>query len=258
MAEPIANRLMSTRTTPSAQVELDGFRLPEGTLVYAVGDIHGRADLLRGTFARIDADRAAGVPPQTIEIYLGDYIDRGPASREVIDLLISRGERHATVFLKGNHEDFALQFLNTPRLFANWSKLGGLETLASYGLQPSIARTEKQQIALAEEFSARLPASHRDFLLRLQVFFSCGDFFFVHAGIRPGVALSRQREQDLIWIRDEFLTHQGTFEKMIVHGHTPVVAPEFRANRINIDTGAYATGRLTCLRIQGSRLRTLE
>jgi len=230
-----------------------GFRLPAGTRIYAIGDIHGRADLLKETFSRIDTDRNAGVSPRTIEVYLGDYIDRGPDSREVLNMLIERADRYEAVFLKGNHEDFVLQFLSNPRLFASWSKLGGLETLRSYGLQPARTRTVNQQTALARAFDAQLPPLHRDFLRRLEVFFVCGDFFFVHAGIRPGLALNRQRETDLIWIREEFLTYEGPIEKMIVHGHSPVPAVEFRANRINIDTGAYATGRLSCLRIEGSK-----
>lgn len=233
------------------------FRLPAGTRIYAIGDIHGRADLLKETFSRIDTDRKAGVPGHTVEVYLGDYIDRGPASSEVLDLLIERGSRYVAVFLKGNHEDFALQFLSNPRLFSSWSRLGGLETLASYGLQPLLAKTVDQQMALAKAFNSQLPSSHRDFLLRLQVFFSCGDFFFVHAGIKPGVPLNRQREADLIWIREEFLTYDGPFEKMIVHGHSPVLAADFRTNRINIDTGAYATGRLSCLRIEGDEYKMI-
>jgi serine/threonine protein phosphatase 1 len=226
-------------------------RLPSGTCVYAVGDIHGRADLLAETFVRIDDDRQKRTQPRTIEVFLGDYVDRGPASREVLDMLVDRGQRHETVFLKGNHEELLLQFIGTQRFVPNWSKLGGRQTLASYGLQPSLTMTADQEAALAAALNARLPAAHRDFLRHLQTFFSCGDYFFVHAGIKPGIALNRQREADLLWIRDEFLNFGGPFEKMIVHGHSPVLAPEFRTNRINIDTGAYATGRLTCLRIDG-------
>jgi serine/threonine protein phosphatase 1 len=226
-------------------------RLPTGTCVYAIGDIHGRADLLAETLVRIDADRQKAIWPRTIEVFLGDYVDRGPASREVLDMLVDRRQRHETVFLKGNHEELLLQFIGTQRPVPNWSKLGGLQTLASYGVQPSLTMTADQEQALAAALTIAMPAAHRNFLLQLQTFFSCGDYFFVHAGIRPGIALNRQREADLLWIRDEFLNFDGPFEKMIVHGHSPVLAPEFRPNRINIDTGAYATGRLTCVRIDG-------
>jgi serine/threonine protein phosphatase 1 len=230
--------------------------LPEGVCIYAVGDIHGRADLLTDVLDRIDADRVASVPSRAIEIYLGDLIDRGPASRGVVDLLTERGSRRETVCLKGNHEDLALRFLADPSLFGPWAKLGGRETLMSYGLTP-LVRGFDEEAALARAFGAALPLAHRVFLTGLPVFYSCGDFLFVHAGIKPGVALDRQRETDLLWIRDEFLDWDAPFEKMIVHGHTPVLEPEFRHNRINIDTGAYATGKLTCLRIEGADVRIL-
>jgi serine/threonine protein phosphatase 1 len=229
---------------------------PDGVRVYAVGDIHGRADLLTGVFDRIDADRAASPPCRVIEIYLGDLIDRGPASRGVIDLLIERGSRREIVCLKGNHEDLALRFLVDPSLFGTWTKLGGRETLMSYGLTPLVRGLDEQE-ALARAFGAALPPAHRSFLMALPVFHACGDFLFVHAGIKPGVAFERQREIDLLWIRDEFLDWDAPFEKMIVHGHTPVLEADFRHNRINIDTGAYATGKLTCLRIEGVDLRLI-
>jgi serine/threonine protein phosphatase 1 len=230
--------------------------LPDGIRIYAVGDIHGCADLLAKVFTRIDADRAASPPVRCLELYLGDLIDRGPASREVIDLLIERGGRREIVCLKGNHEDLALRFLAEPRLFATWAKLGGRETLMSYGLTP-LVRGFDEQSALARAFGAALPPPHRSFLMRLPVFHVCGDFLFVHAGIKPGIALDRQRETDLLWIRDEFLNWGAPFEKVVVHGHTPVLEPQFLQNRINIDTGAYATGKLTCLRIEGFDLRVI-
>lgn len=230
--------------------------LPEGVRIYAVGDVHGRADLLADLCTRIDADRAGSAPVRAIEIYLGDLIDRGPASQAVISLLIERASRREVVCLKGNHEELALRFLADPSLFGTWARLGGRETLMSYGLTPRV-RGLDQEAALARAFSAALPPAHRNFLTGLPVFFTCGDFLFVHAGIRPGIALDRQREMDLLWIRDEFLDWDAPFEKMVVHGHTPVLQPEFRSNRINIDTGAYATGKLTCLRMEGADLRLI-
>ncbi|WP_247466507.1 metallophosphoesterase family protein [Bradyrhizobium sp. 62] len=227
--------------------------LSAGVRIYAVGDIHGCADLLEGVFGRIDADRASSASSRTVEVYLGDLIDRGGASRHVIDLLIERKLNHEVVCLKGNHEDLALRFLSSPQLFEGWAGLGGRETLRSYGLTP-LARKPDEMAALAGAFGEALPAAHRNFLLSLPAFFSCGDFFFVHAGVKPGVPLERQREQDLLWIRQEFLSWDAPFEKMIIHGHTPVQVPDFRDNRVNVDTGAYATGRLSCLRIEGTEL----
>lgn len=229
-------------------------RLPEGVRIYAVGDIHGCADLLEGVFRRIDADCASFASPRTVEVYLGDLIDRGGASRRVIDLLIERKLKHEVVCLKGNHEDLALRFLNSPHIFEEWADLGGRETLMSYGLTP-LARKPDEMAALAGAFAAALPPAHRNFLLGLPAFYSCDDFFFVHAGVKPGVPLERQREQDLLWIRQEFLSWDAPFEKMIIHGHTPVRVPDFRDNRVNVDTGAYATGHLSCLRVEGSELQ---
>ncbi len=198
-------------------------------------------------FARIDAERKTLAAEKMLHVFLGDYVDRGPRSREVLDALIARGRRHPAVFLKGNHESYLLRFLQDPEVLDAWRLYGGLDTILSYGLTPSIAPGEQECAALASSLIANLPKSHLRFLNSLKPSFSCGDYFFVHAGVRPGVLLSQQREEDLLWIRDEFLLHEDAYEKVIVHGHTPVVEPDVRPNRINIDTGAYATGRLTCL-----------
>jgi serine/threonine protein phosphatase 1 len=155
------------------------------------------------------------------------------------------------VFVKGNHENYIPDFLRDPTTLTHWKNLGGLETLMSYGLTPSINPDEQEQKELAAALDRALPGSHRQFLATLKGSFACGDYFFVHAGVRPGVALSRQDEQDLLLIRDDFLQHEDDFEKIVVHGHTPVKEPDIRPNRINIDTGAYATGKLTCLVLEG-------
>jgi serine/threonine protein phosphatase 1 len=139
-----------------------------------------------------------------------------------------------------------------------WRALGGLQTLMSYGLSPSVNADDDDTGALARRFAAVLPDSHAQFLAGLKPSFSCGDFFFVHAGVKPGVPLDRQREEDLLWIRDDFLLHEEDFGKMVIHGHTPVRDPDFRDNRINIDTGAYATGKLTCLIIEQGGLALLN
>jgi serine/threonine protein phosphatase 1 len=158
------------------------------------------------------------------------------------------------VYLRGNHETLMLDFLRDPTILADWEVLGGLQTLMSYGLKPPLRSDAQMRVKLAADFNAALPESHRRFLLGLENSFTCGDFFFVHAGVLPGIPLTQQREEDLLWIRDEFLLYKKDFGKVVVHGHSPVAAPEVRANRINIDTGAYATGNLTCLIIEGSKI----
>jgi len=229
-------------------------RVPDGVHVYAVGDVHGRADLLNQTLARIDADLSVHPTARSIQIFIGDYIDRGPDSRQVLDVLIARQRSHSVVCLKGNHETFPLEFLNDPAVLADWKYLGGLETLLSYGVQPSLTMTEGDQKRLGESFRRALPETHLAFLTSLKPSYICGDFFFAHAGVRPAIPLERQQERDLLWIREDFLIHEGDFGKIVVHGHTPVVQPDIRPNRVNIDTGAYATGRLTCLKLEGDRM----
>jgi serine/threonine protein phosphatase 1 len=224
-------------------------RVPNGTRVYAIGDVHGRLDLLGEIFSRIDADLKADPAPRVLQVLLGDYVDRGPSSRKVIDLLISRGRAHEMHCLKGNHEVLLLRFLENPETFTTWKRVGGVETLESYGLSPLLKEFSPNPSELASYFDLALPNSHRQFLAQLKTSFEFGDFFFTHAGVRPGIALENQRERDLLWIRREFLTHQREFGKIIVHGHTPVAKPEVLNNRINIDTGAFATGCLTCLKL---------
>ena len=222
-------------------------RIPKGIRIYAIGDIHGRADLLSETLQRINSSLAKSPATNPIQIFLGDYIDRGPASREVIDQLIKRGRKHRSVFLKGNHETYVHAFVTNPSVIRDWRYLGGLETLMSYNVTPSLSSDAAMEASLAVKFNRALPESHREFLGSLKPSFACGDFFFAHAGVRPGIPLTAQREEDLLWIRDDFLLCEESFSKVIVHGHTPVASPDIRSNRINIDTGAYATGRLTCL-----------
>ena len=229
-------------------------RLPDGVRIYAITDIHGCAHLLDQMLRVIDADVAHSRPRHAIEVFMGDYIDRGPDSRSTLDLLIERSQRGNVVFLKGNHEAFLDDVFRDPARMSNWLQVGGLETLMSYGLSPSVNPDGDEQRELMRELSEVMPARHRDFLRRLRLSFSCGDFFFVHAGVRPGIRLADQREEDLLWIREDFLQCKNRFSKYIVHGHTPVRSAEILANRANIDTGAYATGNLTLLSIQGSRL----
>jgi serine/threonine protein phosphatase 1 len=232
-------------------------RLPEGIRIYAFGDIHGRSDLLKEMFAVIDADIAQNPVSRPIEVFLGDYIDRGPDSAQTLDLLIERGLHRETVFLKGNHEAFLLEVLRDPTKLEDWRQFGGLQTLMSYGVQPTLNPDSVEQADLIRALTEVMPSDHLRFLEALKLSFVCGDFFFVHAGVRPGIPLKEQQESDLLWIRNEFLDSDENFGKFIVHGHTPVQKPDIRPNRINIDTGAYATGNLTLLTIQGSRMLPL-
>jgi serine/threonine protein phosphatase 1 len=232
-------------------------RLPDGIRIYATGDIHGRSDLLKEAFTVIDADAARNPASRPIEVYLGDYVDRGPQSAYTLDLLIERSHRRETVFLKGNHEVFLLEVLRDPTKIEDWRQFGGLQTLMSYGIQPTLSPDKAEQADLIRALIEVMPDSHLKFLNGLKLSFLCGDFFFVHAGVRPGIPLKEQREADLLWIRNEFLDSEENFGKFIVHGHTPVPKPDLRSNRINIDTGAYATGNLTLLTIQGSSMLTV-
>jgi serine/threonine protein phosphatase 1 len=232
-------------------------RLPPGLRIYAIGDIHGRADLLSRSFAAIDADVERRPAGRTIEVYLGDYIDRGPDSRGVLDLLVERRRVREAVCLKGNHEAFVLDVLTEPGKIAGWRQFGGLPTLMSYGLRPTVNPDAGEQIELSAALGRAMPEDHQAFLRGLSSSFSIGDYYFAHAGVRPGVALGAQRDEDLFWIRDDFLNSTADFGKYVVHGHTPVAAPDIRPNRVNIDTGAYATGKLTVLALQDDTMAPL-
>ncbi len=232
--------------------------LPAGQRIYAVGDIHGRLDLLNQLLAQIDADIALRPTPRPIYVFLGDYVDRGSSSRETIDRLIEHGAKQEAVFLKGNHELIAIKCLSDRSLFDQWLRLGGTETLVSYGVPAEILANGKQIPEIQSAFHHALPQAHFRFFRDLRNSFECGDFFFAHAGVKPGVELSRQKESDLLWIRGEFLSSNDDFGKIIVHGHTPTLEIEVRPNRINIDTGAFATGRLTSLVLEGESVSVID
>ena len=232
--------------------------LPAELRIYAIGDIHGRLDLLNELLARISSDIALRPTVRPLYVFLGDYIDRGSASRETIDRLIEHGKTHESVFLKGNHELIAIKCLSDRGLFDQWLRLGGLETLVSYGVPAETLANGKQIAELQSAFHSALPQAHFRFFRDLKNSFECGDFFFAHAGVKPNVELSRQKENDLLWIRGEFLSSKDDFGKIIVHGHTPTREIEVGPNRINIDTGAFATGRLSCLVLEGEELSVID
>jgi len=232
--------------------------LPAELRIYAIGDIHGRLDLLNELLARISSDIALRPTVRPLYVFLGDYIDRGSASCETIDRLIEHGKTHESVFLKGNHELIAIKCLSDRGLFDQWLRLGGLETLVSYGVPAETLANGKQIAELQSAFHGALPQAHFRFFRDLKNSFECGDFFFAHAGVKPNVELSRQKENDLLWIRGEFLTSKDDFGKIIVHGHTPTREIEVGPNRINIDTGAFATGCLSCLVLEGQELSVID
>lgn len=234
-------------------------RVPDGVRVYAVGDVHGRLDLLREIEERIVEDLAAS--PRVVEpfvVYLGDYVDRGVDSRGVLQWLIDNPllTGLSRVLLIGNHDLWLREFLRGQPVGASWIQFGGDATLASYGVRFDITLPEPQRIAQAQkQLVDRFPTTHRELLHGLELAWSCGDYYFCHAGIRPGVPLDRQSPEDLLWIREPFLSWRGDPGKVIVHGHTVTEEPVVRPNRIGIDTGAYLTGRLTCLVLEGTDQR---
>jgi serine/threonine protein phosphatase 1 len=243
-----------------AEIRVRGRRpsLAAGQRIYAIGDVHGRLDLLNELLSRIAADLTQRPVEKPLYVFLGDYIDRGPSSRETIDRLIEHGAKHESIFLKGNHEQIALRCLSDRVLFDQWLRLGGRDTLMSYGVPPDVLAAGKPIVEQQSAFHHALPQRHFRFFRDLQNSFTAGDFFFAHAGAKPNVELIHQKENDLIWIRGEFLSSTCDFGKIVVHGHTPAREIEVGPNRINIDTGAFATGRLTCLVIEGEALSTID
>jgi serine/threonine protein phosphatase 1 len=231
-----------------------------GRLVYAVGDVHGRLDTLEPLLRDIGQDVLTSPPTERpMLIFLGDYVDRGPESRQVVDLILRMQANDAfeTVALKGNHEEALLQFLDEPTFGATWMEHGGGPTLVSYGVQPPATRTDAEAWQrVRDAFDKALPSAHRQFFGALRLMETVGDYAFVHAGVRPGVPLEQQAERDLLWIRHEFLQDRGPFGKVIVHGHTPAEEPQLMKHRLGVDTGAYATGLLTAVRLhdQGQSL----
>ena len=228
---------------------------PGGRLVYAVGDVHGRLDLLDRMIRRL-ADDVLSIGPtaRPLLVFLGDYVDRGPESKGVIDRIIAlRAEVGFELrTLKGNHEQAMIAFLGNAAAGPAWADHGGRPTLASYGVVPPKLRGDiPGWERTRQDFNQAVPASHLAFLAGLEPILLVGDYVFVHAGLRPGRSIKDQDEHDLLWIRDPFLKDRRPFEKVVVHGHTPEEAPFLGTRRIGIDTGAYATGVLTAVRLSG-------
>ncbi|HET6522308.1 MAG TPA: metallophosphoesterase family protein [Geminicoccaceae bacterium] len=236
-------------------------RLPEGVRIYAVGDVHGRIDLLRRLEAMIVQDvQATGWFLQNLLVFIGDYVDRGFHSREVLEHLVHPPrDGLIRVHLLGNHDVWLREYARGEPVSPAWLRFGGDATLASYGVPIEPGEPEERTLDAARPLlQSRLPATHLAFLGRLELAFSIGDYFFCHAGIRPTASLADQNPDDLIWIRDPFLDWRGDIGKIVVHGHTIEEQPAIRRNRIGIDTGAYSTGNLTCLVIEGRSRRFLS
>ena len=235
---------------------------PAATVVYAIGDIHGRLDLLERIQQSIADDAARRAASRRQLVYLGDYVSRGPDSAGVVDRVRAwLPEGFQRITLKGNHEDLLLRFLDgeidTGR---HWLDYGGLEAMAAYGvaIADQEARDDASVVALRRDLAGRIPASHLDFFRTLQISHTAGDYFFVHGGVKPGVPLSKQSARDCLWIRKTFLNSNADHGAMVVHGHSISDQPEIRHNRIGIDTGAYRSGVLTCLVLDGETRTFLQ
>lgn len=227
-------------------------RIPDGRTVYAIGDIHGCATLLDRLLDTICQDAAARGAASFDIIFLGDLIDRGPESAQVIDRCIDLAIGGATPrFLIGNHEEMMLKALDgSLEALRFWMKNGGVEAMASYGVPDHMLAARGDDILA--DFATRIPARHLRFLRKLENSIAIGDYLFVHAGVRPGIELERQSAADLRWIRDSFLDHEGDHGAMIVHGHTITDTVEMRSNRIGVDTGAYKSGVLSAICLSGT------
>ena len=237
-------------------------RLPSGARgqrAYVIGDIHGRLDLLEQLLGQINSDLKARPARRSLLVFVGDLIDRGPQSAQVIERLRTfRRHGMRAIFLLGNHEEVLLRILKgDSALIQKWRWFGGTECLKSYGVDTDRLGKLSSAEALAEIRRA-IPTKHVDFLESFLDTCRFGDYLFVHAGIRPGVELERQTQTDLRWIREPFLLDETDHGFTVVHGHTISTQVEERANRIGIDTGAYRTGVLTALVIDGSERRFID
>lgn len=232
---------------------------PAGKRAYAIGDVHGRDDLLDGLLREIRAHDAAQESAETHIVFLGDLIDRGPQSRQVIERLIDGAAPNETWwFVKGNHEEALVRGLKgEPNLLPDWLKHGGYDTAESYGLDKGALMGQPDH-AMEHILLSAIPGRHIEFLDGFHETIRFGDYLFVHAGIKPGVAPEQQSGKDLRWIRAEFLNSEANFGCVVVHGHTISETVEVRTNRVGVDTGAYKTGVLSAFWIEGDKTGTLQ
>lgn len=248
--------LLGRKTGPGG-IHLNDARAPQGMRIYAIGDVHGCATLLAALHDQIDREIARDRPADWRIIHVGDYCDRGPDTKSVLDRLADRCGDDRVIALMGNHDEAFLTFMADPGPVGLFSTHGGEEAARSYGLEVDFS-TESGRIEGRNALREAVPASHFDWLAGLGRSCSFGDYFFCHAGIRPGIPLEAQDPEDLIWIRREFISYAPLHPKVIVHGHTPSPVPEIRPNRINIDTHAFRTGVLTALVLEDGEKRFLN
>jgi len=226
--------------------------------MYVIGDIHGRSDLLDRMTQAVSQDLKEQPVATALAVTVGDYIDRGPDSRGVLDRLIKNPFPCEYIPLKGNHEALFESFLADPSIGEHWRRLGGLETLVSYRVPVRGLMMGKDYEEASKALRSATPPEHLGFISSLRTSLALGRYFLCHAGVRPGISLDRQSAKDLLWIRDQFLQSRVDFGKIVVHGHTPMEKPEVLPNRINVDTGAFITNCLTCAVLDSGPLRFLS
>ena len=231
--------------------------VPQGERYYLIGDIHGRLDLFEAMVAAIEDDDASRPSMNTQVVLLGDLVDRGPDSAGVVALARSWQKERTVRILAGNHEQMMLDAFKKPEILRHFLKHGGRETVISYGL------SKKQFSAMSlEELFEALPQfiskAERDYIASFEEYVVAGDYMFVHAGIDPNVPIEDQKRSDLLWIRERFLSHEGPLDKVVVHGHTIFNKVNDRGNRIGIDTGAFRSGVLSALVLEGDQRRIIQ
>ena len=245
---PLSSRPFPATTRPA---------IPAGERVYAVGDIHGRSDLFEALIDAIERDDAASQKAKSTVILLGDLVDRGPASAAVADRALHWRNQRRVRIIAGNHEEMFLESLRDADVLEQFLRYGGRETLLSYGIEAGPTHRIDWP-ALQALMERAIPSAHLAFMRGLEDWIAIGDYAFVHAGIRPGIALADQSPLELRWIREPFLSHPDAHSHVIVHGHTIVDEVEFRGNRIGIDTGAFRSGRLTALVLEGTARKIIR
>lgn len=250
---------MLSRLLPNRPARLAS-RTPAGCVIWAVGDIHGRSDLADRLIQAIRADLHGSEATRKVVVFLGDLIDRGLDSRGVLNQLsnLAADPGLEVRFVRGNHEDRMEAFLHDPEVGPGWCDYGGRDTLLSYGVQPPKTDSPDAWAEVSRALGEALPESHRELLASQENSVSIGDYFFAHAGAKPGIALPAQSPRDLMWIRGPFLDHEGPFEQVVVHGHTPADAVHSDSRRIGLDTGAYASNVLSAVRLEGETRTVMQ
>ena len=247
----------------SSEIIQTNYHAPDGLRIYAIGDVHGYRDALESMHDAIADDLLQRPPKHAHIVYLGDYVDRGPDSKGVIDYLITRRDRGDGIdktFLLGNHEAAMMYFYasNDSDKHARWLKWGGVETVQSYGIDVTYPDAPAAYARASDAFRAALPPAHVDFLAALQTHVMLGDYVFAHAGTHPETPLHKQKKGHLLTMREPFLNWEHPVPFCTVHGHTISETPQVKHHRIGVDTGLYAGGKLTAAVIEGSGVRFLE